>query len=227
MPTPTGIQVVTQCVSKEMVAVTFDDGPYEYMQSISQQIKTAGGKATFFVNGFNYGCIYDRADTLKQVMKDGHQIASHTWSHPYLTQLSDAEIQYEMNRLKTAFRKILGVETSYMRPPYGDYNQHVNTVLQDLGYQYNVLWSLDSGDSLGLRLTSQKERYLSSSSEVGQIALNHETSQTTATLLVPYIIDWAKTRNLKMVTVSECLGNTSMYSKMVIPETRNPTWTCA
>jgi peptidoglycan/xylan/chitin deacetylase (PgdA/CDA1 family) len=41
----------TSCVTKGIVALTFDDGPYSYTQSIVDQLTAAGHRATFFQNG--------------------------------------------------------------------------------------------------------------------------------------------------------------------------------
>ena len=41
------------------------------------------------------------------------------------------------------------------------------------------------------------------------LALNHDPIETTATELGPWAIQWARDRGLKVVTLSECLGETS------------------
>ena len=50
----------------------------------------------------------------------GHQIAVHTWSHPYLTTLTNEQVIAELGWTKKVIKDILGVTPSYMRPPYGD-----------------------------------------------------------------------------------------------------------
>src|SRR5947209_13775477 len=86
------MKVVHQCVNPNAVAITFDDGPYKYTQNIVDQFNAAGANVTFFVNGLNYGCIYDYAGALQNAYRSGHQIASHTWSHPDLTTLTNDQI---------------------------------------------------------------------------------------------------------------------------------------
>jgi peptidoglycan/xylan/chitin deacetylase (PgdA/CDA1 family) len=41
----------TSCVTPGVVALTFDDGPFQYTQSIVDQLTNAGHRATFFQNG--------------------------------------------------------------------------------------------------------------------------------------------------------------------------------
>ena len=82
------LRVIENCVIPNAVAITFDDGPYKYTSEIAQQFTRVGGRVTFFVNGLNYGCIYEQAEAVKAAFDAGHQIGSHTWSHPHLTALS-------------------------------------------------------------------------------------------------------------------------------------------
>jgi peptidoglycan/xylan/chitin deacetylase (PgdA/CDA1 family) len=44
--------IYTACTTPGVVALTFDDGPYIYTQSIVDQLTAAGQRATFFQNGW-------------------------------------------------------------------------------------------------------------------------------------------------------------------------------
>ena len=48
-PPPDGITVVSKCVRNDVVAITFDDGPFDFSAGIASAITAAGGNATFFV----------------------------------------------------------------------------------------------------------------------------------------------------------------------------------
>ena len=50
----------------------------------------------------------------------GHQIAVHTYSHPYLTTLTNDQIIAELGWTKKIIKDVIGVTPQYMRPPYGD-----------------------------------------------------------------------------------------------------------
>jgi peptidoglycan/xylan/chitin deacetylase (PgdA/CDA1 family) len=186
------------------------------MDDIVRQFQAVGGKATFFVNGLNYDCIYNRADSLRSAYNAGFQIASHTWSHPDITGLTASQFTTELTKLNTALSKIIGAIPTYFRPPYGNQNQANLNVLQQNGFTTSVLWSLDSGDSTGASV-SQSEQTYNSSPKIPHIALNHETHQSTDTQLTPFIISWAQQRGLRMVTVAECLGDGSPYLHRVYP----------
>lgn len=56
------VGIVRNCNVPNQLAITFDDGPFQYDNDL---LNTLGdNKATFFINGQNYGCIYDYADVL-------------------------------------------------------------------------------------------------------------------------------------------------------------------
>ncbi|KAJ3291502.1 Carbohydrate esterase 4 protein [Borealophlyctis nickersoniae] len=222
------IRVIEQCTVPNTVAITFDDGPYIYTAEIVSAFNAAGGKVTFFMNGNNWDCIYDQATAVKAAFDAGHQIGSHTWSHADLATLNAQQITDEMNKLSAAFKKILGAVPVYMRPPYGSYNSLAQTTLTTLGFKTLAMWDIDSDDSAGASIAAQQKQYTSSSTGVSHNFLNHETYETTARTMVPWIINWAKGRGLKMVTVGECLGDApaNWYKDRVTAETKNPTWVC-
>ena len=56
-------------------------------------------------------------------MYDGdHQLASHTWSHADLCNITSAQRKDEMYKNEMALRNIVGVIPTYMRPPYSSCN---------------------------------------------------------------------------------------------------------
>lgn len=77
---PAAGTIITKCNSPNQIALTFDDGPYNYESTLVSKLNAAGAKATFFVTGTLYNCIYSQRTQLKATYDAGHQIASHTWS---------------------------------------------------------------------------------------------------------------------------------------------------
>lgn len=69
------------------------------------------------------------------LIRSGHTLGSHTWSHANLQNLDYNGINNELERLEEAFIRILGLKPLYFRPPYGSYNDLVLQVLGDRGYK--------------------------------------------------------------------------------------------
>jgi peptidoglycan/xylan/chitin deacetylase (PgdA/CDA1 family) len=101
-------------------------------------------KATFFVNGNNWDCIYGSGTvaSLKSAHASGHQIGAHTWSHPHLTTLNETRVVQEFSQIELALQRILGVQPAFMRPPYGEYNDLVRQVAYARG-QVMVTWDFE------------------------------------------------------------------------------------
>ncbi|KAK1224837.1 hypothetical protein PQX77_012253 [Marasmius sp. AFHP31] len=213
--------VYTSCSQPNTLALTFDDGPYDYIYDIANRINDAGGKATFFFNGNNWRCIYDKADAIRYVYSQGHQLASHTWSHSHLTQLSWDQIHDEMWRVEQALQRIAGVTPAFMRPPYGEYNDQVRQVAAARG-QSLVNWDFDSGDSADPRpsdgqLRSNYGHLLWDIRPNNVLALNHEFNYDTVYNVMWQVVEWANQLGYRMVTVAECLGQ-QPYQNVGQPE---------
>jgi len=219
-------QVITKCTVPNTAALTFDDGPYIYIQDISNLLIKAGAKGTFFFNGNNYGCIYADEDVerVKFAYSKGHMIGSHTWAHKDLTTLSKDEIDSEMGRVEQALQRIIGVTPAFTRPPYGNYNDLVRQVAHDHG-QTLVNWDFDSGDSTGSTVEQSNAAYdqLANRHPSNILALNHETYNTTAHEVLPHAIKVLQSRGYKLVTVAECLGR-EPYSRVSDPQ--QGSWQC-
>jgi peptidoglycan/xylan/chitin deacetylase (PgdA/CDA1 family) len=232
-PAASNKRIITNCKTPGTVAITFDDGPFNFTRALLKVLKEEKVKATFFVNGDNFRCIYDKesSDTVIQTVKDGHQIASHTWSHPDLATLKKSQIVTEMKRLELALKRITGRIPKHMRPPFGsgvDKKSVVDTITS-LGYDI-ILWDVDSLDASGASVSKSLKIYSKvSGPRKSHIALNHDTVPTTVNM-TRKAIKILKAKGFKFATVGECLGikNPDKWYKFVgKPEKRNPkTWKC-
>jgi len=194
------------------------------------QLDAAGLKATFFVNGNNWDCIYNYGPELQRAYSSGYQIGSHTWSHPDITTLTEAEFTLELSQLEVAFGKILGQIPTYFRPPYGDYNSDSLAVLAQRNYIYVVTWDVDSQDADGVTVAVALQNLETELPEAGvHIVLDHETQPYTISTLIPYLISYVQANGLHAVTVAECLGDKfSPYRPTGTGAfgVQDATWTC-
>jgi len=199
----------TACVTPGVVALTFDDGPFSYTQSIVDQLTAAGHRATFFQNGQNYDSIYNYNATLQSMIAGGHQVASHTWDHADLATLTAAQITNEMLQLEAAHLAIIGKAPTYMRPPYLSTNALVISTLVGLGYKIIEVdidtqdWAEDPIGEVALSI----QWYEGNQTAGGTISLNHDPYQPTADTFVPAIITYLAGKGLKSVPVGECMGD--------------------
>lgn len=221
-------EVVYQCVTPNTVALTFDDGPWIYLNDIVDTLDKAGAKGSFFFNGDSWGCIYspDMRARVKYAYDHGHMVASHTWHHDDLTTLSWDQVHDSMWRVELALTRIVGVIPAFMRPPFGNFNDLVAEASGVRG-QTIAIWDLDSEDSLGATAATSKKYYSETIASKPQniLALNHETVTTTAYEVLPFAIAELKKAGYKMVTLAECLGKPA-YQNVTTPGTPDASWTC-
>jgi peptidoglycan/xylan/chitin deacetylase (PgdA/CDA1 family) len=71
--------VISKCNNPNMLALAYDDGPYQYTSQLVDILDKGGAKGTFFWTGTLYGCIYKEAAAVAKAYASGHQVASHTW----------------------------------------------------------------------------------------------------------------------------------------------------
>ncbi|BGP51568.1 hypothetical protein JCM10450v2_007515 [Rhodotorula kratochvilovae] len=216
--------VVTTCQSPGQVALTFDDGPVNIAR-IAALLDSYDVKGTFFLNGWNFDCIYSHAPDVKAAFDSGHLLASHTWSHPDTATLSAAQVNDQLWRIEDALIKSTGAEVRFFRPPYGSYDGQALSVASQRGYT-TVLWNFDAGDALGRSASEIISAYNSLSYPDSYIALNHETVSATVDTVLPAVIPALLSRGYELVTVAECLGQ-SAYQSVGAPSARDDSWTCS
>ena len=130
------------------VVITFDDGYVNVLRHGVEPLAANGFTAVQFLVADLLGKHNEwdvpageipepmmDASQVREWLAAGHDIGSHTLTHPYLTQLPRARAQEEI----TASRKKL--EDLFSRPirhfcyPYGDWNETVRDLVRAAGYQ--------------------------------------------------------------------------------------------
>lgn len=96
-----------------------------------------GVKATFFLIGRD-GEIREKADLVKQLAAAGHEIANHTFSHPFgLRKLSYDEKVAEIKRGEEIITKITGKKPVGFKSPGYDVDSEVLQILANESYLYD------------------------------------------------------------------------------------------
>jgi len=116
---------------KNMVALTFDDGPAEpTTRQILDLLGKYSVKATFFVSGIN---ALRYPEIIKDIVSRGHSIGNHSLGHnPFLMLTSFNNIYREISAAQEILRK-MGINTLAFRPPVGIVNPKLSPILDKLG----------------------------------------------------------------------------------------------
>ena len=156
-------------------------------------------KITFFIVG---SWIDKYPEEVKKIYKAGHEIASHSDTHPHVNNLSYEKNINEIEKSNEKIKAITGKRTSIYRTPYGEYNDVVIKAAIDKGY-YTIQWSIDTLDYTGLNGEEMWNR-IDSKIKKGDIILSHNGTQHTAESL-DMLIKNIKEKGFEIVTVSELI----------------------
>ncbi len=189
------------CRKAKCIALTFDAGPSENTPRLLKILKQKAVPATFFTLGKNH--IVKYPELVKQMDAEGHEVASHTWSHKILTKIEPAEARAELERPNKAIEKLIGKKPTLMRPPQGRTNDTVNKISRELGLS-EILWTVTAKDYTTNDPALIQKRVLEQSSRDGIILL-HDIYKGTVPA-VPGIIDELKKRGYVFVTVPQLLA---------------------
>ena len=180
----------------KLIAITFDDGPGAYTAQLLDELAARDVKATFFVSGYRAA---NYPETLKRMVSEGHQLASHTQNHENLNTLSAAKIADEISRTQDYITAAGGDNPAYIRPPYGNANKTVRAQAPSP----LINWSVDPEDWKYHNADTVCSNILAGSYD-GAIILVHDIYQTSVNGALA-AIDKLLEQGYEFVTVRDLL----------------------
>jgi peptidoglycan/xylan/chitin deacetylase (PgdA/CDA1 family) len=204
------------------VALTFDDGPSTATTPrFLDYLERTHTPATFFVIGNQ---AQRMPALIQREWRDGFAIGVHTWSHPYMTRLTVAQMRWQLSSTLQTLHATLGASACIWmwRPPYDAWNATVRTVAASLGLT-TVIWNDDSNDWQRRGVDTIAATVLREA-HAGAIILLHDgpaqRDQTLAAL--PRILAGLKARGLTPVTLPQLLADNGYPGVHVSPALAPP-----
>jgi len=114
------------------------DGPtfYEAIPRFLELFERNGIRATFFMVGRD-ALLPEHRKRVREIHGCGHEIANHSWSHPYnFRQLDRAGRVSEIARAEDAIADIVGERPVGFRTPSGELDTDTLELLAERGYEY-------------------------------------------------------------------------------------------
>lgn len=215
--------VIWEVNTKEkIVALTFDDGPHPvFTPKILDILAKYHAKATFFVSGNK---VEKYPEIVRREVKEGHEVANHTYSHIYGRKLTASKLASELEQTDNLIQPITGYKPTLYRPVGGLYNDFIiNTAVKNGKLVVLWSWNQDPQDWKD-PAASQICSYITKDVRPGNIILLHdwhgtEFSQACQTVnALDSILEFLYKNGYKSVTVSEMLYR----SNKIIPEPFDP-----
>ena len=190
-----------------VISVTFDASwGGDKTLRILDLLDEYNAKATFFLVGI---WVDKYPELVKEIAARGHEIGNHSDSHAHFTQISDSQIRQELDSCSDKIEALTGVRPTLFRPPYGDYNSKVITIVRDEGYEA-VQWSIDSLDWKN-RGVSDLVKRATTNVQPGDIILFHNDSEYIVEAL-PAILQYYQAQGFNMIPARDILlsGSTTI-----------------
>lgn len=179
------------------VALTFDDGPHpSYTEQLLDGLKKRGVKATFFVTGEHASL---HPDIIERMVKEGHLIGNHTYSHMQLNAANLEAYKNELKKTNEVLREITGEDVLYVRPPYGTWDKSLETELN----MFPVFWSVDPLDWCSTNASGITSKVVNEVEE-NDIILMHDYFETSVTAALD-VVDELLAEGYAFVTVEELM----------------------
>lgn len=181
------------------VGLTFDDGPSGNTAQLLGALRQYGLRATMFNQG-QYAAA--NPSLVRAQVTAGMWVANHSYTHPHLTRLSQAQIDSEISRTQQAVATAGGGTPKLFRPPYGETNATVKSVAARYGLT-EIIWHVDSQDWNGASTDAIVQSVARLTN--GQIILMHDWPANTLAA-VPRIAQTLASRGLCAGTISPQTG---------------------
>ena len=212
--------------SARQVVLTVDDGPDpRYTRQVLDILQARRVPAAFFVIGTN---ALKQPDLVRRMVADGHELGVHTFTHPDVSRVSDAQYGLELSLTQRVVQNLTGRSTVLFRPPAGIdlFNAAPEEYLPLLRAQargYTVVgdaidpkdWTTPSADAIVDRVLEQAAG--------GGVILLHDSggdrSHTVAAL--PRIIDTLHAKGFQFTSIATLIGRSPADLMPPVPAAEN------
>jgi peptidoglycan/xylan/chitin deacetylase (PgdA/CDA1 family) len=200
--------------SRQM-ALTYDDGPNDpHTLRLLEVLAKHGVHATFFLIG-RY--LQQRPDLAREIVKAGHVVANHTFTHPLLTFKSEAEVRRELELCRAALQDAIGAHSNLFRPPFGGRRPAVLRIARELGLE-PVMWNV-TGYDWNAPPAAVIERKVTKQIRGGDVILLHDgghkqmgADRSQTVIATDHLLTRYKAEGYEFVTVPRMMQKDSISS---------------
>jgi peptidoglycan/xylan/chitin deacetylase (PgdA/CDA1 family) len=182
------------------IALTFDDGPRPSpTYRLARMLRKHGAIGTFFIVG---QVAAKNPEVVRQLAREGHEIANHTWSHSELKNMSPVDFADEIEGTRYLIRELTGRDSTIFRTP-GSTEKFIRNHFVVPAHYTLILWDVHSLDQEKLSAAQIAER-VESLAKDGDIVLMHNGIRPTVEAL-DILLPRLKSLGFEFMTVSEIL----------------------
>jgi|SRR5579864_864799 len=199
----------------KQLALTYDDGPNDpHTMRLLEVLARHNVGATFFLIG-RY--VQQRPDIVREIVKAGHVIGNHTFTHPFLTFKIAAEVRKELTDCRAAIQDVIGESSNIFRPPFGGRRPAVLRIARELGLE-PIMWNV-TGYDWNAPPAVVIENKVSSQIRGGDVVLLHDgghkqmgADRSQTVLATDHLITRYKSEGYDFLTIQQMLEGAQSLS---------------
>ncbi|MFZ4454201.1 polysaccharide deacetylase family protein [Salibacterium aidingense] len=173
----------------------------EYIPRMLKILREEKVKATFFLEG---KWVQKQPKLAKMIKEEGHEIGSHAYSHPDMSQSGSTKIRQELKQTNEVLEAVLAEKPALFAPPSGSYNDETVETAAEFE-MHTVLWTVDTVDWKNPEPAAMASK-TASKVENGSLILMHPTPSAVGGL--KEMIQQIKEKGIKLDTVSQTFKET-------------------
>ena len=191
------------------IALTYDDGPNDpHTVRLLDVLAKHDVRATFFLIG---RFVQERPEIVREIVKAGHIVGNHTFTHPLLIFKSAGEIRGELSKCGDALQDAIGEHSNLFRPPFGGRRPAVLSIARELGLE-PVMWNV-TGYDWNAPPAAAIEQKVAKQIRGGDVILLHDgghkhmgADRSQTVLATDHLIKRYKSEGYEFVTVPEMMS---------------------
>ena len=207
-PTFTGLPLASK-----QLALTYDDGPNDpHTLHLLEVLARHDVHATFFLIG-RY--VQQRPDIALEIVKAGHTIGNHTFTHPLLIFKSAGKIRQELSSCRSVLQDAIGEHSNLFRPPFGGRRPTVFRIARELGLK-PVMWNV-TGYDWNAPPAEVIERKVAKQIRGGDVILLHDgghkhmgADRSQVVVATNHLIERYKAEGYEFVTIPQMMSRTNV-----------------
>ncbi len=199
----------------KQLALTYDDGPNDpHTQHLLDVLARHEVRATFFLIG-RY--VQLRPDIVRELIKAGHVVGNHTFTHPLLIFKSAREVRSQLESCTRALTDAVGEHSNLFRPPFGGRRPAVLRIVRQLGLD-PIMWNV-TGYDWNATSAEQIERKVTGQVRGGDVILLHDgghrdfgADRSYTVTATDRLISRYKSEGYEFVTIPEMMRKAAISS---------------
>ncbi len=191
---------------EKLVALTFDDGPSgRFTRTLLEGLRQEQVPATFLLCGYR---MEQYPDLTRQILREGHEIGLHGYSHRSMESMEKSEILREIQKTRALLPE--EAEVLWLRPPGGLSSKQTVSAAKAAGLPL-LHWSVDPRDWATHDALAVEKQVICHVKD-GDIILLHDMTDSSVEAALA-IVRQLKEQGFRFVTVSQLAR-----ARSVIPE---------